>query len=164
VYRPALIESSLVPQYVHLGGSITMVDSVAPAWGPVEPGPQTIGAGVTGGEAATTERVPLGRVAGARSGDKGGNANLGVFARTDRAFEWLAGFLTIARLKVLLPEVDPLFVERYELPNIRSLNFVIEGLLEEGVAASSRIDAQAKSLGEWLRARYVDVPVDLLRP
>ena len=97
--------------------------------------------------------MPLGRVVGARSGDKGGDANLGVFARSDRAFEWLAGFLTVDRLKLLLPEVEPLLVERYELPNLRSLNFVIEGLLEEGVAASSRIDAQAKSLGEWLRAR-----------
>ncbi len=80
VYRPALIESSLVPQYVHVDGRITVVDSVAPASGTTDPGHDTTAATVTDGAAATTERVPLGRVAGARSGDKGGNANLGVFA------------------------------------------------------------------------------------
>jgi hypothetical protein len=101
-------------------------------------------------------------VIGARSGDKGGDANLGVFARTDAAYAWLANFLTVERLGQLLPETDPLDVERYALPNLRALNFVIKGLLEEGVAASSRIDAQAKSLGEWLRARLVDIPVELL--
>jgi hypothetical protein len=107
-------------------------------------------------------RAPLGRVAGARSGDKGGNANLGVWARTDAGYAWLAGFLTVARLKELLPETAPLPVERYELPNLRAVNFVIAGLLGEGVAASTRLDPQAKSLGEWLRARIVDVPLELL--
>ena len=107
-------------------------------------------------------RGPIGRVVGARSGDKGGNANLGVFARTDEAWEWLDGFLTTERLKELLPECEPLPVDRYRLPNIRSLNFVVRGLLQEGVAASTRQDAQAKSLGEWLRARHVDIPEVLL--
>ena len=109
-----------------------------------------------------TVRAPLGRVVGARSGDKGGDANLGVFARSDAAFAWLSGFLTVARLRELLPETRELPVARHDLPNIRSLNFVVSGLLEEGVAASSRQDAQAKSLGEWLRARVVDVPAELL--
>jgi len=108
-------------------------------------------------------RAPLGRVAGARSGDKGGNANLGVWARTDQAYAWLAGFLTVETLKELLPETAPLPVERYEFPNLRALNFVIAGLLGEGVAASARLDPQAKSLGEWLRARVVDVPQELMR-
>jgi hypothetical protein len=107
-------------------------------------------------------RAPLGRVAGARSGDKGGNANLGVWARSDAAYAWLAGFLTVARLKELLPETAPLPVVRYELPNIRAVNFVIAGLLGEGVAASARLDPQAKSLGEWLRARIVDIPAELM--
>ncbi len=108
-------------------------------------------------------RAPLGRVAGARSGDKGGNANLGVWARTDQAYAWLAGCLTVETLKELLPETAPLPVERYEFPNLRALNFVIAGLLGEGVAASARLDPQAKSLGEWLRARVVDVPQELMR-
>ena len=110
----------------------------------------------------TSRRVPLGLVAGARSGDKGGNANLGVWTRTDDAYEWLEGFLTVERLRQLLPEARALPVERYELPNIRALNFVLVGLLGEGVAASTRQDAQAKGLGEYLRAKVVDVPTSLL--
>ena len=112
--------------------------------------------------AAPTVRAPLGRVVGTRSGDKGGNANLGVFARSDAAWAWLDEFLTIERLRELLPEVADLPVDRHRLPALRSLNFVIHGLLEEGVAASTRQDPQAKSLGEWLRARVVELPQALL--
>ncbi len=99
---------------------------------------------------------------GARSGDKGGNANLGVFTRSAEAFDWLDGFLTVDRLRELLPEVAAFEVERFRFPKIWSLNFVIHGLLQEGVAASTRQDAQAKAVGEWLRARIVDIPVALL--
>jgi hypothetical protein len=106
--------------------------------------------------------VPLGRVVGTRSGDKGGDANLGVFARSAEAFAWIDDFLTVDRIRELLPEAASLPIDRHVLPNLWSINFVIRGLLQEGVAASTRIDAQAKSLGEWLRARVVDVPVDLL--
>jgi hypothetical protein len=109
-----------------------------------------------------TVRAPLGRVAGARSGDKGGNANLGVFARSAAAFAWLFDFLTVGRLQELLPETASLEVRRYDLPNIWSLNFLVIGLLEEGVAASTRQDGQAKSLGEYLRAKVVDIPEALL--
>jgi hypothetical protein len=104
----------------------------------------------------------LGTVAGARSGDKGGDANLGVWVRTDAAYAWLYHYLTVDELKRLLPECAPLAVERYELPNLRAVNFVIEGLLGQGVAASTRFDPQAKALGEWLRSRLVDVPEELL--
>ena len=107
-------------------------------------------------------RVPIGTLVGARSGDKGGNANLGVFTRSAEAFAWLEAWLTVERLHELLPETRPLRVERHVLPNLWSLNFVVHRLLDEGVAASTRIDGQAKSLGEWLRARVVDVPVSLL--
>jgi hypothetical protein len=161
VYRPALVDACLVPQYVHVAGVTVQVDSVAPANGDTTTTLDLVAPSAT--EAAgPTERAPLGRIVGARSGDKGGDANLGVFARTDAAYEWLAGFLTVDRLRVLLPEAADLPIARYELPAIRSLNFVVSGLLEEGVAASTRQDAQAKSLGEWLRARVVDVPVALL--
>jgi hypothetical protein len=159
VYRPAVVPAELVPQEVVVDGERTVVDSVAPA-GDVSvratPGP------TTAGPAGPTLAVPIGRVIGARSGDKGGNANLGVFARDDLTWAWLRAFLTTERLQTLLPETAPLRVDRYELANIRSLNFVVHGLLQEGVAASTRQDAQAKSLGEWLRARVVDVPVALL--
>jgi hypothetical protein len=109
-----------------------------------------------------TRRAPLGTVVGARSGDKGGDANLGVWARTDMGYEWLCSTLDSAELKRLLPECAPLTVRRYELPNLRALNFVIEGLLGEGVAASTRFDPQAKALGEWLRSRVVEIPEALL--
>ncbi|HJM26894.1 MAG TPA: exopolyphosphatase, partial [Acidimicrobiales bacterium] len=99
---------------------------------------------------------------GARSGDKGGNANLGVFARTPAAWAWLDWFLTTDRLRTLLPEAADLEVDRFRLSNLMSLNFVIHGILQEGVAASTRQDGQAKGLGEWLRSRVVDVPVELL--
>ena len=108
-----------------------------------------------------TARLPLGRLLGTRSGDKGGNANLGVFARSQEAFAWLDEFLTVSRLRELLPETGALAIDRHRLSNIWSLNFVIHGLLGEGVAASERQDPQAKSLGEWLRSRQVDLPVEL---
>lgn len=112
---------------------------------------------------AGTVDAPLGRVVGARSGDKGGNANLGVFARSPEAFAWLDQFLTTERLRGLLPEAADLEIDRHRLANILSLNFVIRGLLGEGVASSTRFDGQAKSLGEWLRARVAPIPKELLR-
>ncbi|MFG1916548.1 acyclic terpene utilization AtuA family protein [Micromonospora sp. NPDC048898] len=108
-----------------------------------------------------TRRGALGEVVGARSGDKGGDANLGVWARTDAGYAWLRSWLTVERLATLLPETAPLSVRRYELPNLRALNFVIEGLLGAGVAASTRFDPQAKALGELLRARIVDLPAEV---
>ncbi|MET8909370.1 acyclic terpene utilization AtuA family protein [Micromonospora sp. NPDC004551] len=111
--------------------------------------------------AGPTRRAPLGELVGARSGDKGGDANLGVWARDDAGWAWLRGWLTVARLAELLPETAPLTVERYELPNLRAVNFVIRGLLGQGVAASTRFDPQAKALGELLRSRLADLPADL---
>jgi hypothetical protein len=110
----------------------------------------------------TSRRVPLGTVIGARSGDKGGNANVGLWAGDAPGYAWLRAELTVARLRALLPEATDLAVDRYELPNLLALNFVIHGLLGEGVASSTRPDAQAKSLGEYLRSRLVDIPVDVL--
>jgi len=109
-----------------------------------------------------TRDVPLGAICGARSGDKGGNANVGLWVRTPDAYRWLASFLTAERLRALVPEARPLEVERHELPNILAVNFVLKGLLGDGVAASLRSDPQAKSLGEYLRAKVVPVPVSLL--
>ncbi|MEU6218394.1 acyclic terpene utilization AtuA family protein [Streptomyces sp. NPDC047022] len=109
-----------------------------------------------------TRRAPLGLLAGARSGDKGGNANVGVWVRTDAAWRWLVHTLTADRFRELLPETAGLRVERHVLPNLRALNFVVEGILGEGVAAQHRFDPQAKGLGEWLRARHLDIPEDLL--
>ena len=112
--------------------------------------------------ATPTRRAPLGLLAGARSGDKGGNANVGVWVRTDDAWRWLAHALTVDRFRELLPETADLTVVRHVLPNLRALNFVVEGILGEGVAAQHRFDPQAKALGEWLRSRHLDIPESLL--
>src|SRR6266542_1090015 len=109
-----------------------------------------------------TRRAPLGLAFGARSGDKGGDANVGVWARSAAGYAWLERFLDVPRFKQLVAEAEPLTVRRYELPNLLALNFVVEGLLGEGVAASTRFDPQAKTLGEYLRSRYVDLPEALL--
>ncbi len=109
-----------------------------------------------------TARAPLGLVAGARSGDKGGNANVGVWVRSDDAWRWLAHELTVDRFRQLIPESGRLKVTRHPLPHLRALNFVVEGILGEGVAAQHRFDPQAKALGEWLRSRHLDIPEILL--
>ncbi|GAA4878641.1 DUF1446 domain-containing protein [Kitasatospora terrestris] len=111
---------------------------------------------------SATRRGPLGAVAGARSGDKGGDANLGVWVRTDEAWRWLAHTLTTDLLRRLLPETADLDIERHLLPNLRAVNFTVAGLLGEGVAAQARFDPQAKALGEWLRSRHLDIPEVLL--
>ncbi len=160
VHTSGLVPADLVPQnIVVLGGDRTVVESVAP-----EGGDPVVAAGpdlpaVPDGE---TRRVPLGAILGSRSGDKGGNANLGVFARSIDAYAWMAQELTVERMRELLPEAAGLTIDRHELPNLWSLNFVIHGILQEGVAASTRQDGQAKSLGEWFRARHADIPEHLL--
>lgn len=160
VYEPACIPSETVPQeVVVLGGETREVSSVIPtAEISVSPTPGPAASSPSGASC----RAPLGRVFGSRSGDKGGNANLGVFARSDPAWAWLDGFLSVEKFKELLPETATMQVDRHPLPALRSVNFVIHGLLEEGVAASTRQDGQAKSLGEWLRARVVEMPEALL--
>jgi hypothetical protein len=105
-----------------------------------------------------TSPRPLGAVCGARSGDKGGNANVGLWARDDDGYAWLAHTLTVERFKALITEAASLEVRRYELPNLRALNFVVVGILGDGVASSTRQDPQAKGLGEYLRSRVLDVP------
>ena len=160
VYWPALVPSDLVWQEIVLDGERTRVESTQPpenfrALIPFHAVPFDV-------KKNNTVRAPLGRVVGARSGDKGGNANLGVWTRNDAAYAWLEGFLDVDRLRVLMPETKDLAVHRYELPNIRALNFVIVGLLGEGVASSVRLDPQAKGLGEYLRAKVVDIPEELL--
>ena len=117
----------------------------------------------TESQQAATRRVPLGELVGARSGDKGGSANLGLWVRSAAAYRWLVGTLTVPRLRELLPELAPLPIQRHLLPNLLAMNFVVQDLLGLGVAYAARFDPQAKALGEWLRSRQVDVPVELLR-
>lgn len=162
VYWPALIDASVVTHVVvHADGEREVIPHTQ---GLAEP--RTVR---TPGTSAArhndwgpTVREPLGRVVAARSGDKGGRANVGVWVADDHAWDWLCEFLTVDRVKQLIPEAADLPVHRYELPNLHALNFVIDGFLGDGVASSVRPDAQAKGLGEYLRARHVDIPVDLI--
>ena len=160
VFTPGYVDAAAVPHVaVHADG--TRVD-IAPAGDTlvVEPvSPPEVPSALPAGP---TRRVPLGTIAGARSGDKGGDANVGVWVRTDTAFRWLADALTVDVVRELLPETRELAIERTVLPNLRAVNFVIAGLLGKGVAYQARFDPQAKGLGEWLRARTVDIPEELL--
>ncbi|MER6450995.1 AtuA-related protein, partial [Streptomyces venezuelae] len=115
-----------------------------------------------GGAPRETVRAPLGALAGARSGDKGGDANVGVWVATGPAWDWLRDTLTVDRFRALLPETARHAVTRHELPNLRALNFTVTGILGDGVASGHRFDPQAKALGEWLRARHLDIPAALL--
>lgn len=107
-------------------------------------------------------RLPLGTVLGARSGDKAGSANLGVWVREPGMFGWLAAALTIDTLRTLLPELAELPIRRYLLPNLNAVNFVVDGLLGRGVGYQARFDPQAKGLAEWLRSRYFEIPEEFL--
>ena len=160
MYEPARVAASLVPQeIVFLGGETRSIDSVIPfRENRITPASGASAAVPSG----ATKPAALGTLFGARSGDKGGNGNLGIFARSDEAWAWLDTFLTTEKLAELLPEVGQFRVDRYRFPALRSLNFVVHGILEEGVAAATRQDGQAKSLGEWLRARVVEIPAALL--
>jgi hypothetical protein len=160
VYWPALVPADAVEQRVVIGEETI---SIAPVTSPGGFTPSAAPpARPRGPLPATTRTVPLGSICGARSGDKGGNANVGVWVRTPEVYRWLAAYLTTERLRELLPEARALPVERYELPNLLALNFVIKGLLGDGVAASLRKDPQAKSLGEYLRAKLVPIPEALV--
>ena len=158
IYWPALIDSQLVPMEVVVDGKMTVVDNTAGAPALQIEQPAIALPAVPEGP---TRSAPLGHLFGARSGDKGPNANLGIFARDLKSFSWLSQFLTIEKLKELMPEAAERDVDRYDLPNLLSLNFIFYGLLEEGVAASTRQDPQAKALGEYLRAKVVQIPEEL---
>ena len=163
VYWSALVPADRPRHQAVLPDETVNIDYPPPGAVPPVPVPPDVPASESPARGAEPTRlVPLGLVAGARSGDKGGNANVGLWARTDAAYAWLSGYLDVDRFRVLLPEADGLAVERYSLPNLRALNFVVHGLLEAGVAASTRPDPQAKGLGEYLRSRLVEIPAELL--
>ncbi|WP_167006908.1 acyclic terpene utilization AtuA family protein [Mumia sp. ZJ430] len=173
VYTPAYVPQELVPHTVVLADG-TRIDVPPPA------GLETSSPGVdtslpsgsdyspSGARSETTQAVALGRVVHARSGDKGGDANVGVWVRSDvadpdAAYAWLIDLLDADTFVTLIPEAAGLDLEIHPLPNLRAVNIVAHGFLGDGVAASTRFDPQAKALGEWLRARVVDVPEELLR-
>jgi hypothetical protein len=165
VYWPALIPAVAVTQQLHLPDGPPQViphtsglPGLREGSGPATPGPAEDRALGPAGDPVT---VPLGRLCGARSGDKGGSANVGLWARTPAGYAWLRQHLTTGRFRELLTESAALDVDRYELPNLLALNFVVHGLLAPGVSATTRPDAQAKGLGEYLRSRLVTVPASV---
>jgi hypothetical protein len=158
VYWPTLVDAARVAHTVTLDGETSTIapspstSQRAPLAPPAPPPPST----------SATMRRPLGRVFGTRSGDKGGNANLGIWGRTPAAYAWLHHVLTVEKLRELFPDLAPFAIERALLPNLHAVNFTIRGLLGEGVAASTRSDPQAKTLGEYVRARLVELPSTLV--
>ena len=176
VYIPAYLDQREVPHVAVLADG-TRVDIDPPAVTaemgdghasdrPAHDGPGAHGGAPTGArtQAGPTTRRPLGDLLGARSGDKGGTANIGLWAESDEAYLWMLDTLTVAELRRLLPEIADLPVERFELPRLRAVNFVIDGILGKGVAHGYRWDPQAKGLAEWLRSRVVDIPDHLIVP
>ena len=161
VHWPALVDSRHVMERVHMDGKTTDVPPTSQLGLP-EIHCQHPPVRLTPIPSGETRRLPFGRLYGTRSGDKGGCANLGIWGKRDDSYSFLYHFLTVERLKALLPDMAQYQIDRYELPNLRALNFFIHGLLREGVSSNSRLDGQAKSLGEYLRAKLIDAPVSLL--
>ena len=160
VFNPAFVPATEVPHVaVHADGSRTEIPPATETLELAPVPPFALPEPLPFGE---TERVPLGVIAGARSGDKGGSANVGVWVRTGEQWRWLVHTLTVDKLRELLPETADLPVTRHVLPNLRAVNFVIEDILGQGVAYQARFDPQAKGLGEWLRSRHIDIPEEFL--
>ena len=160
-YWPALVDSKYITEKVHFeGDSVDVVPTsqmdLEEIYYQKEPYENKLP------EIKNTKKINFGRLFGTRSGDKGGCANLGVWAKTPESYAFLYDFLTVDRLKELLPDVSQYEVERHELPNILSLNFYIHDILQDGVSSSTRLDGQAKSLGEYIRAKEIDAPDYLL--
>ncbi|MCW2784588.1 MAG: hypothetical protein JWP74_1105 [Marmoricola sp.] len=174
IYRPAYVDRAAVTETVHLWDGTSIAIDAPPAATAVPPGTEVEHDPVTptGTDAdAPTARHPLGTFVHARSGDKGGDANVGLWIRNedvtsadkrDQRVGWLLHLITPDAVRVFLPEAAGLPVEVYPLPNLGGVNILIRGLLGDGVAASTRFDPQAKAVGEWLRSRYVHVPEELL--
>jgi hypothetical protein len=164
IYRAAYLPQEQVPHV-----------AVRPDGTVVEIAPPPVTAGLPQEETGSSGRtpqglevdLPLGRLVFARSGDKGGTANVGVWIpaghpRRADAYAWLRDWLTPDVVARLLPEAAGLGIEVFALPNLSAVNIVIDGLLGDGVASSTRFDPQAKAVGEWLRARVVNLPKELV--
>ena len=166
---PALIDSQWIVEKVHINqtefcvlpsNQINHMTEVAYTTAPVaiERLPQCLV------DDAPLHELNFGDLYGTRSGDKGGCANVGVWAKTEQAYRYLYHYLSVEQLKTLLPDLQDFVIERYELPNVKALNFFVHGLLGDGIAAATRTDGQAKSLGEYLRAQLIEVPAGLVPP
>ncbi len=160
-YWPALINSKYIKEIVHINGknieviptSQLNLEDIYYQKEPIK---------IEKIDIKDEKEIYFGEIFGTRSGDKGGCANLGVWAKNSQTFSFLYNFLTIDRLKDLLPDLREFKIERYELSNIKSLNFYIYDILQDGVSSNDRKDGQAKSLGEYLRAKKIKVPQSII--
>ena len=161
VYWPALINSKYIKERVHVDGkeieiiptSQLGLEEIYYQREPIE---------IDDIKSSSHSEIFFGDLFGTRSGDKGGCANLGVWAKNNMTFSFLYNFLTIEKIKELMPDLSKYEIERFELPNINSLNFYIHDILQDGVSSNNRKDSQAKSLGEYLRAKKILVPNEIL--
>nr|WP_301539770.1 acyclic terpene utilization AtuA family protein [Nocardioides sp. zg-DK7169] len=175
VYRAAYVARSAVAHtVVHADGRREPVAD-PPELGPGPQDPEVRDAGrrpspYPARPDSLTRRMPLGAFVHARSGDKGGDANLGLWVAHDAPaclaghadrVTWLAKLISPRKVRELVPEAADLDIDVFVLPNLGAVNVVIHGLLGQGVAASTRFDPQAKGLGEWVRSRTVHVQEDL---
>ena len=162
VFEPGYADASRVEHRVSFADGVTESVEPSPLRAEVAPDQPEQRSVVESSDPGPTASAPLGLVAGARSGDKGGSANIGVWVRNPEHFDWLDATLDVDLIKKLLPEIADLEVKRYRLPNLSALNFVIEGVLGRGVADNVRFDPQAKGMGEWLRSRPIPIPVSFV--
>jgi hypothetical protein len=158
-HQPALIDRRWIEERAIFGGE-TIAVAAPPITASFSEPATTLPARET--FTGETVRVPLARILGARSGDKGGDASLGVWTQNDAAFRYVHAWLDVDALKRLLTDLAPYTIVRSELPNLRALLFVVKGLLGTGALSSTRMDPQAKTLAEYLRSKLADVPAALV--
>jgi len=162
IYWPTAVPAAQVEQAVTLDGvQVARVPSLSPLAGqPARvPDPQVPAPAVPDGPSST---VPIGLVAGARSGDKGGDANVGLWVRDDEAYPWLLATVTPDAVRRWIPSAADAQVDVVPFPTLRAVNAVVRGHLGRGVADNRGLDPQAKGLAEWVRAQPVPVPTALL--
>ncbi len=160
VHFPALIDKDHIRQRIDVDGAETFYQECK--FDAAKSVANTCKEDVYSFDNQETKTVPLGTIFAARSGDKGGNANLGIWGRTPAQYAFLKQYLTGDKLKEIMRDVAPFDIIRYEFPNLLGLNFYIIGFLQDGVAASTKMDAQAKTIGEYLRMKKVSIPLELL--
>ena len=161
VYWPSLVNSKHIKEKVHIDGkeieviptSQLELDEIYYQKEPIK---------IKKIKKEDEKQIYFGEIYGTRSGDKGGCANLGVWAKNSDSFAFLHNFLTVKKLKELLPDLNQFKVERFELANINSLNFYIHDILQDGISSNDKKDGQAKSLGEYLRAKKIKVPQSII--
>ena len=169
VYRPEYVDRDRVRHtVVHADGTREQIPDPPGRASAVDPGEGRRASPYPAPLDSLNRRMPLGSFVHARSGDKGGDANVGLWVvndgdpRREARATWLAKTMSPRRVRELVPEARDLEVDVYVLPNLGGVNVVIHGLLGQGVAASTRFDPQAKGLGEWLRSRVVHIQEELL--